>query len=85
MQTLLEKVTRKFHNKIPVQAPVDRTQQRLAQIEQSEEYTTKQTLQMNQKEWEKHIEKLHEDLITAWNGEERVKSLKIAIQATIYH
>jgi hypothetical protein len=39
---------------------------------------------MNQKEWEKHIEKLHEDLITAWNGEERVKSLKIAIQAKYF-
>lgn len=35
---------------------------------------------MTQKEYEKHIEKLHEELISSWNSEERVKSLKIAIQ-----
>jgi hypothetical protein len=60
---------------------VDKTQQRLAQIEQSENSVEK-TLQMSQKEYEKHLQKLHDELIVAWNSEERVKSLKIAIQVS---
>jgi hypothetical protein len=31
-------------------------------------------------EYVKHIEKMHAELIQAWEKEERVKSLKIAIQ-----
>jgi hypothetical protein len=62
-----------------VKAPVDKTQQRLAQLE-SEPDELKQTLTLTQKEYEKHIEKLHEDLQKAWNNAERVTSLKIAIQ-----
>ncbi len=61
------------------EAKVDKTQQRIAQLEESEDSLTK-TLKMSQKEYEKHIQKLHDDLIKAWEGEERVKSLKIAIQ-----
>ena len=59
--------------------PLDKTAQRLAQLEETGD-TVKQTLKLNQKEYEKHIEKLHEDLREAWDNEERVKSLKIAIQ-----
>jgi hypothetical protein len=59
---------------------VERSQQRLAQLEQSDEDQTKQTLQLTQKDYENHIERLHEELSKAWNLEERVKSLKIAIQ-----
>jgi hypothetical protein len=35
---------------------------------------------MTQKDYERHIQKLHDELINAWNAEERVKALKIAIQ-----
>jgi hypothetical protein len=59
---------------------VDKTQQRLAELDQSEENKIKQTLKISQKEYEKHIERLHDDLIRAWKNEERVKALKIAIQ-----
>jgi DNA-binding XRE family transcriptional regulator len=52
----------------------------LAQLEQSEEDAMRETLQLTQKDYEKHIERLHEELIKAWENEERVKSLKIAIQ-----
>jgi len=60
--------------------PVDKTQQRLAQLEESEQAQKNKTVQVSQKGYEKSIESLHEDLIKAWNNEERVKSLKIAIQ-----
>jgi hypothetical protein len=66
-----------------VSAPVDKTQQRLAQLEQQEQEKN-QTLQLTQKDYEKHIEKLHEELIKAWNADEKVKALKIAIQVTNY-
>lgn len=49
-------------------------------MESNPENAAKETLQLSQKEYEKHIETLHEDLIKAWNAEERVKALKIAIQ-----
>mmetsp|Transcript_29295 Transcript_29295/g.41243 ORF Transcript_29295/g.41243 Transcript_29295/m.41243 type:complete len:982 (+) Transcript_29295:64-3009(+) len=58
----------------------DKTQQRLAELDNTPENAAKETLQLSQKEYEKHIENLHEDLIKAWNAEERVKALKIAIQ-----
>lgn len=59
---------------------MDRTQQRLTELEQTPEDQVKQHLSLTQKEYEKHIEKLHEDLINEWNNGEKVKALKIAIQ-----
>ena len=38
------------------------------------------TLELSQKEYMDHITKLHGELITAWNTEEKVLSLKLAIQ-----
>jgi len=72
---------------LPVQPPggsqvdkVDTIKNRLEQLDETVEAQEKETLQLSQKEWIVHIEKLHQDLIRAWNNEERVRSLKIAIQ-----
>lgn len=59
---------------------IDTIKNRLEQLDETLESQQKETLQLSQKEWISHIEKLHQDLIRAWNNEERVKSLKIAIQ-----
>lgn len=67
----------------PVVAPgtqQDRTQQRLEQLDQSLESQEKQISQLTQLEYLRHIEDLHTELIHAWNHDERVKALKIAIQ-----
>lgn len=60
--------------------PQDRTVSRLEELEQGEDSEGKQFLQVTQKEYVKHIETMHNDLITAWNHEDRVRTLKIAIQ-----
>lgn len=65
--------------------PVDRTQQRLTELDQTPEDQVKETLQLTQKDYEKHIEKLHEDLIHEWNNGEKVKALKIAIQVNLLY
>jgi len=59
---------------------VDKQKQRLEQLEETEEALEKEILKVSQKEYIGHIEKLNEQLIKAWDTEERVKSLKIAIQ-----
>ncbi|KAL6057485.1 Trafficking protein particle complex subunit 6B [Balamuthia mandrillaris] len=61
--------------------PSDKTKQRLEQLEESEEKQEKEFLKMSQKDYITHIENLHEMLSAAWKKEERVKSLKIVIQA----
>jgi len=64
-----------------VNLPVENKQkQRLEQLEETEEALEKEILKVSQKEYIGHIEKLNEQLIKAWDTEERVKSLKIAIQ-----
>ncbi len=102
-----------FDLSFSVRPPVDKTQQRLAELEQSEETVAKETLQLTQKvstffplvfsfsfsslfwflllllfnhskqEYEKRIDQLHQELIQSWNSEDRVKSLKIAIQVLL--
>eukprot|EP01087_Luapelamoeba_hula_P008608 TRINITY_DN2164_c0_g1_i2.p1 TRINITY_DN2164_c0_g1~~TRINITY_DN2164_c0_g1_i2.p1 ORF type:complete len:988 (-),score=189.50 TRINITY_DN2164_c0_g1_i2:79-3021(-) len=63
-----------------VNLPVDKQKQRLEELEDSEEALEKEILKVSQKEYIGHIEKLREQLIKAWDAEDRVKSLKIAIQ-----
>lgn len=65
-----------------VKMPQDRTVSRLEELEQGEDSEGKQFLQVTQKEYVKHIETMHNDLITAWNHEDRVRTLKIAIQCS---
>jgi hypothetical protein len=51
---------------------VDKVKNRLEQLDQSED-EQKQTLQVTQKDYVAHIENLHNELIAAWEAEERVK------------
>ncbi len=60
--------------------PVDKQKQRLEALEDSEEALEKEILKVSQSDYIGHIEKLHDQLIKAWDTEERVKTLKIAIQ-----
>jgi len=54
---------------------VDKYTERLASLEKKDDLVT-----LTQKEYEDHINKLHSDLVKAWGNDERVGSLKIAIQ-----
>jgi uncharacterized C2H2 Zn-finger protein len=65
-----------------VNVPVDKVKARLEQLEQFEDEEGGEMLQLTQKDYIKHIEKMHSDLITAWNTEQRVKALKISIKVT---
>ncbi|PRP82774.1 hypothetical protein PROFUN_09859 [Planoprotostelium fungivorum] len=59
---------------------MDKTQMRLAQLEEGDTNTAKNTQQLSQKEFEKKIESYHSDIMTSWKSEEKVKALKVAIQ-----
>lgn len=66
--------------------PVDKVKARLEQLEQYEEDDSDtETLTLTPKDYVKHIEKLQVELTEAWNTEQRVKALKIAIKVcTLY-
>eukprot|EP00727_Mastigamoeba_balamuthi_P012901 m51a1_g8233 hypothetical protein (963) ;mRNA; r:65433-69134 len=53
---------------------------KLEELEQTAEVEQRQTLSLTQKEYIKHIDGMHADMHAAWEGEDRVKTLKIAIQ-----
>eukprot|EP01105_Mastigella_eilhardi_P026498 TRINITY_DN7716_c0_g1_i1.p1 TRINITY_DN7716_c0_g1~~TRINITY_DN7716_c0_g1_i1.p1 ORF type:complete len:948 (-),score=305.61 TRINITY_DN7716_c0_g1_i1:43-2886(-) len=61
-------------------AAADRTAARLEELEQTEENEQKQLLQVTQQEYVKHIDTMHNDIVAAWSKEDRVRTLKIAIQ-----
>lgn len=58
---------------------VDKVQHRLEQLDTFEEGTQKK-LNLSQAEYICQIEQLNKELVIAWNTEQRVKALKIAIQ-----
>lgn len=58
---------------------VDKVQHRLEQLDQIEEGVQRQ-LSLSQTEYVDQIDKLNKELVLAWNTEQRVKALKIAIQ-----
>jgi len=60
--------------------PVDKVKARLEQLQQFEEDDGDETLTLTSKDYIKHIEKLQVELIEAWDTEQRVKALKIAIK-----
>eukprot|EP00026_Physarum_polycephalum_P001432 Phypoly_transcript_01433.p1 GENE.Phypoly_transcript_01433~~Phypoly_transcript_01433.p1 ORF type:complete len:962 (+),score=270.31 Phypoly_transcript_01433:47-2932(+) len=68
-----------MNTQVAQKVPVDKVKNRLEQLDQSED-EQKQTLQVTQKDYVAHIENLHNELIAAWEAEERVKALKLAIQ-----
>jgi hypothetical protein len=63
-------------------APSDKTASRLAQLDDTAEGTERKVLQMSQKEYTNHIRHLNEELKVAWQHDERVKAIKIAIQTS---
>lgn len=58
----------------------DRSQQRLAELEQKAEEENR-TLQVTQKDYIKVIDEMHKEMVRAWEREDRVKTLKVVIQA----
>ncbi|KAF7273553.1 hypothetical protein GWI33_013750 [Rhynchophorus ferrugineus] len=58
---------------------VDKVQHRLEQLDNFEEGSQRK-LDLSQTEYISRIEQLNKELISAWNTEQRVKALKIAIQ-----
>lgn len=58
---------------------VDKVQHRLKQLDSFEE-GSQQKLDLSQAEYISKIEQLNKELVMAWNTEQRVKALKIAIQ-----
>ena len=53
---------------------------RLEQLDDIEEGSVKETLNLNQVEYLRKIEELNQNLIKSWDNDQRVKALKIAIQ-----
>ena len=62
---------------------MDKVKNRLEQLDQSED-EQKQTLQVTQKDYVAHIENLHNELIAAWEVEERVKGKKYFLSPHFY-
>ena len=60
----------------------DRTKTRLEQLDATEEGSVREMLNLSQKEYVKKIDEMHKSLIRAWDQEQRVKCLKIAIQCS---
>ena len=53
---------------------------RLEQLDDLEEGSVKETLNLSQVEYLRKIEELNQNLISHWDNDQRVKALKIAIQ-----
>lgn len=58
---------------------IDKVQHRLKQLDSFEE-GSQHRLNLSQAEYITKIEQLNKELVIAWNTEQRVKALKIAIQ-----
>ena len=59
--------------------PVDKVKDRLEELEESED-AEKQKVMVSQSEYLSKIQSMHDDLLQAWNDNQRVRALKIAIQ-----
>ena len=59
---------------------MDRVKDRLDQLDQDED--DGEMLQLTQKEYQRHIERKRESLFSAWDGEKRVRALRIAIKVS---
>ncbi|XP_068761275.1 VPS35 endosomal protein-sorting factor-like [Montipora capricornis] len=58
----------------------DKVKHRLEQLDDFEEGSVKEMLNLGQQDYVKRIEELNQALINAWETDQRVKALKIAIQ-----
>ncbi|KAK2587997.1 hypothetical protein KPH14_004073 [Odynerus spinipes] len=59
---------------------VDKVRTRLEQLDDFEEGSVRQMLDLSQQEYTARIEQLNNELVQAWHSDQRVKALKIAIQ-----
>ncbi|XP_034937988.1 VPS35 endosomal protein sorting factor-like isoform X2 [Chelonus insularis] len=59
---------------------VDKVRNRLEQLDDFEEGSVRQMLDLSQQEYVSRIEQLNNELVQAWHSDQRVKALKIAIQ-----
>lgn len=60
----------------------DKVKSRLEQLDDIEDGSVKETLNLNQKEYVNKIDTLNKSLVNAWDNDQRVKALKIAIQVS---
>ncbi|CAB3989058.1 Hypothetical predicted protein [Paramuricea clavata] len=58
----------------------DKVKHRIGQLDDIEEGSIKEMLNLSQQEFVRRIEQLNQELIAAWENEQKVKALKIAIQ-----
>ena len=58
----------------------DKVRHRLEQLDDLEEGSVKETLNLSQRDYVKKIDDLNRSLMSAWGGDQRVRALKIAIQ-----
>ncbi len=58
----------------------DKVKNRLEQLDDLEDGSIKETLNLSQKDYVKKIDDLNRALVAAWDNDQRVKALKIAIQ-----
>jgi len=63
---------------------VDKVKTRLEQLDDFEEGSVRQMLDLSQQQYTARIEQLNNELVQAWHSDQRVKALKIAIQVLIH-
>lgn len=61
---------------------VDKVKNRLEQLDDFEDGSIRQMLDLTQQEYISRIELLNQELVQAWNQDQRVKALKIVIQCS---
>lgn len=66
--------------KVQSSGTVDRVKTRLERLDEFEEGSVRQLLDLSQQEYMARIEQLNNELVQAWHSDFRVKALKIAIQ-----
>lgn len=62
----------------------DKVKNRLEQLDDFEDGSVKEMLNLSQQDYVKRIGDLNNELQSAWNQDQRVKALKIAIQVYTY-
>lgn len=64
---------------------MDKTKARLESLEEDDEDNIQTMLNLSQQDYVKNIDDLHQQLIAAWDADQRVKSLKIVIQVNLFN
>lgn len=63
---------------------MDKVRTRLEQLDDFEEGSIRQMLDLSQQQYTARVEQLNNELVQAWHSDQRVKALKIAIQVFIF-